>query len=71
MRAEEAGVTCFLHEQRYCDRRPAVPLWWMPSTTCGAARAGAGGAEVLVAHLLDGSRRGFELTLRDLSLGRA
>lgn len=28
----------------------------------------AAAAEVLVGHLLDGSRRGFEITLRDLRM---
>jgi hypothetical protein len=39
-----------------------------PLTRPLALLSAAAGAEVLVAHLLDGSRRGFELTLRDLSM---
>lgn len=41
-----------------------------PLTRPLAMLTAAAGAEVLVAHLLDGSRRGFELTLRDLRLGQ-
>ncbi len=42
-----------------------------PLTRPLALLVAAAGAEVLAAHLHDGSRRGFEVTLRDLRLGPA
>jgi hypothetical protein len=42
-----------------------------PLTRPLALLVAAGGAEALVGYLLDGERRGFEVTLRDLRMGPA
>lgn len=67
---------CGLWDAAYpAERDPAppaaAPACTYPLTRPLALLVAAAGAEVLACHLLDGSRRGFELTLRDLRLGAA